>query len=121
MDEATQPMSEEAHVQHYKRLALQRMLANGMCTIDKSNKFCSGITVPVTLMHRYDTMERTDIESIPNSNVFLVDNILSRDECRELVEETEAAGYQPLHKEFPVEYRNNERYWIPTPTRTHTH
>ena len=48
--------------------------------------------------------------NVPGARCFTIDNFLTADECNYFIKQTEALGYETLKKEYPAEYRDNERY-----------
>ncbi|EFA86274.1 hypothetical protein PPL_00836 [Heterostelium album PN500] len=48
--------------------------------------------------------------NLQTSYGFLVDNLLSPEECQFYIDESLKKGYRTIEKEFPKEYRNNTRY-----------
>ncbi|GAM18569.1 hypothetical protein SAMD00019534_017440 [Acytostelium subglobosum LB1] len=51
---------------------------------------------------------REDLK-VPKSIAFLVNDLMSREECAFYIEESLRKGYVTIEKEFPKEYRNNTR------------
>jgi hypothetical protein len=52
---------------------------------------------------------------IPDARCFLLDPILTSEECKYYIYETEKIGYETLDKEYPKEYRSNERVLVKSP------
>lgn len=49
---------------------------------------------------------------ISSGHVFTIHNLFSRDECNDLIQQTEKFGYENLVKEFDPTFRNNERVMV---------
>ena len=54
-------------------------------------------------------IQRKDIELGAGSRCFLLHGLLTREECRFYIEETERVGYSSLSDLFDSEYRSNDR------------
>ena len=47
--------------------------------------------------------------NVPGSRCFLLDSVLTPEECAHYIHETEQVGYEDLTRLFPVEYHSNDR------------
>ncbi len=47
--------------------------------------------------------------ALSDQSAFIVDNVLSGDECAHYIAACERVGYRSLEDEFPREYRSNDR------------
>ncbi|EGC35404.1 hypothetical protein DICPUDRAFT_152270 [Dictyostelium purpureum] len=54
-------------------------------------------------------LERINLK-LSKSNGFIVNNLLTKEECDYYIKESERKGYVTIEKEFPTHYRNNLRY-----------
>ena len=65
---------------------------------------------PSVICPSTQSLETTREElDVPGSRCFLLHSLLSPEECRHYIEETEKIGYSDLSGLFPREYRSNER------------
>lgn len=55
-----------------------------------------------------DNVSRQDLD-VPGSRCFLLHNLLTTEECRHYIAETERIGYSDLSEVFPPDYRSNDR------------
>lgn len=55
-----------------------------------------------------ESISRKDLD-VPGSRCFLLHNLLTAEECRHYIAETERIGYSDLSGVFPPEYRSNDR------------
>ncbi|KAF2068406.1 hypothetical protein CYY_010267 [Polysphondylium violaceum] len=57
----------------------------------------------------HSLLKREDL-GLSLSNGFTIDNFLTKDECLYYIKTSQDKGYVNIDKEFPKEYRNNQRY-----------
>ncbi|KAL0488436.1 PyrE-like protein [Acrasis kona] len=50
--------------------------------------------------------------NVKNAKCYLLENVISSGECKYYKESSEKFGYESLNKEYPTEYRNNERVLV---------
>ena len=55
-----------------------------------------------------ENVSRQDLD-VPGSRCFLLHSLLTAEECRHYITETERIGYSDLSGVFPPEYRSNDR------------
>ncbi len=69
------------------------------------------LQVPPSLLRpRTGQTKRSEVAGVPGA--FVVDGLLSEEECASLVAQTEQRGFRPLDKEFLAHERNNERVMV---------
>ena len=55
-----------------------------------------------------ENTSRQDL-NVPGSRCFLLHDLLTEEECRHYIKETERIGYSDLSDVFPADYRSNDR------------
>lgn len=55
--------------------------------------------------------EEIELNYLPNAGkrIFVLRNVLSKQECDDLISMTEELGYESLAREYPAAYRSNKR------------
>ena len=88
------------------RITIRPMLTTSQKNFKRLNH-CKTITSQSNTQRRC-TITREDV-SLPGSRCFLLHGLLTAEECRFYVDETERVGYSSLANLFETEYRSNDR------------